>query len=88
MALFFFHLTECGSVTEDWEGREFPDLHAARIQAVASARDIMAHEILEGELCLSCHIDIAAESGEIFDRVVFSDAITVSGREDSVAGRQ
>ena len=81
MPVFFFHLTECGSVTEDWEGREFPDLDAARVEAIASARDVMAHEILKGELCLSCHIDIAARSGEVYDRVVFRDAISVSSRK-------
>lgn len=79
MKRFFFHLHECGDLTLDNEGREFPDMAAALIAATADARGLMAAEVLKGKLCLSCHIDVEdVESGERV-RLPFRDAVALSG---------
>jgi hypothetical protein len=79
MTHFFFHLSECGVVTKDYEGREMADLDAARRSALHDARDIMANELYEGRMCLSCHIDIVSAQGDPLLRVPFKDAITIIG---------
>ena len=45
MTCYFFNLHECGTVLEDEEGRELPDLDTARATAVADARAIMCAEV-------------------------------------------
>ena len=79
MPLYFFHLHECGIDLDDPEGRELMSLEAARTQAVAEARSIMASEVLEGRLCLACYIDITDTSRELLDTVAFRDVLTVTG---------
>jgi hypothetical protein len=79
MTHYFFHLDECGSVTEDLEGREMVDLDAARAAAIVAARDVMGGELARGVLCLACHIDIVDYEGQHLMRVLFSDAVRVTG---------
>ena len=79
MAIYYFNLHECGTPLLAEEGVEFPDLEAAREEAVRAARDVMASEMKEGRLCLSCCIMIEdAERVEIA-RVDFRDAVAISG---------
>jgi hypothetical protein len=78
--LLFFNLHECGADTIDTEGRGFLDLATARAMAVRDALSIMSHEVANGTLRLSCHIDIMDQSGNLVDRVMFSDALVVSGQ--------
>lgn len=79
MPLFYFHLHECGSVTLDDEGREFPDLAAAEEVATRDARSIMCGEVQEGRLCLACYIIIEDESRVEVRRVMFRDVLTITG---------
>ncbi len=80
MPLLWFNLSECGTLIADEEGREVLDLDAAWAIALTAARDIMAAEVKEGRLCLSCRIDITDEAGSIVATVPFSDAVTITGR--------
>jgi len=79
MALYYFHLHECGSVWQDDEGREFAGIDEAIAAATAGARDVMSHEIRAGKLCLSCYVEIAGLGGTEIARVPFRDAIKLSG---------
>ncbi len=79
MSRFYFHLDECGAICADEEGFELADIDAARVQAIAAARDIMCDEVSRGRLCLSCRIDVADESGAIVLVVPFKEAVTLSG---------
>lgn len=79
MPLFHFHLDECGTATQDADGSEYPDLAAARHAAIAAAREILCEEMKGGEICMSCHIDIADANGTRLERVKFSDAVKVVG---------
>jgi PAS domain S-box-containing protein len=49
MAYFFFDVLDGREVREDPEGQEFADLDAARAEAVASARDLVAYAIMRNE---------------------------------------
>jgi hypothetical protein len=79
MALYLFHLHECGTILHDAEGREAADLEAARGLAVETAREIMCDEIRHGRLCLSCKIEIMSEEGKPLLDVPFREAIEISG---------
>lgn len=74
-----FLLHECGTVTDDPEGREVVDLAAARAIAITAAREVMCSELGEGRLCLSCHIEVIGPDGARLLLVPFKDAVTISG---------
>lgn len=76
---YFFHLHECGKATWDEDGRELPDLQAAKAVAVEAAREVMCAEVAEGRLCLSCCIVICTEERQEVGRVPFRDAVEVVG---------
>lgn len=78
MALFYFHLHECGTVTEDHDGL---DTEVARVRTVAleNARDIMSAEVKAGKLCMACFIVIEDERHSEIMRVPFREAIELSG---------
>ncbi len=79
MAIYHLHLYECGDVTLGEEGADFPDANAARTAAVDAARDIMASEVLEGRLCLSCCIKVTDSVGVALCEVAFRDALQLTG---------
>ena len=79
MARYFFDLHECGTVLADHDGMEADHLAAARDIALAAARDVMCGEIGEGALCLSCFIEIRDDQRELLDRVMFRDAVQITG---------
>lgn len=79
MAHFYFDLHECGAPTMDPEGRDFATLDEARDAAIADARAIMCGEIDGGALCMACYIDISDASHVHLTRVLFKDAVEISG---------
>ena len=79
MPVYFFHLHECGTIIEDVDGVDVPDAAAARAVAIRAARDIMAGEIKDGKLCLSCSIVIESDDRTEIDRLLFKDAVKVVG---------
>ena len=79
MEYLHLHLVECGVTTRDEDGAIFADLDQAKRTAMSAARGIMSAEILEGRLCISCHIEIARAGGEALAIVRFDEAVTVTG---------
>ena len=79
MALYYFDLHECGSVTRDPEGREFATLAEAQASAVKDARAIMCAELTDGALCLSCHIAIRSGDDRPLGVIRFRDAVAMVG---------
>lgn len=79
MARFYLDLHECGSVLQDADGIDAESLDAARALALTSARDVMCGEISQGSLCLSCFIEICDDSHAMLERVMFRDAVAISG---------
>jgi hypothetical protein len=77
MPRYFFHLRNDLDVP-DPEGKELPDLDAARAQALAFAVDMAAASVLEHrKLNLQHRIDVEDETGAILLTVTFGDAITL-----------
>lgn len=79
MAKLYLDLHECGTVVSDDEGQDFPNLETARIKAVEAARGVMADEVLHGQLCLGCCIEIRDESGATVATILFRDVLKVTG---------
>lgn len=76
MPRFRFHLFN-DIETIDREGREFPDLAAARADAIVNARALMAAGITsKGEINLSHRIELEGDDGDI-ETVKFGDAVTI-----------
>jgi hypothetical protein len=75
MTRYFFHIRDGGVLIEDPDGTECEDVAAARIEALSSARDLLAerlrgHEVLDGQT-----IEIWSEDGTLVDVVLMRDAI-------------
>jgi hypothetical protein len=79
MARYHFHLHECGTVITDDEGLDKPDLESVRFEALMSAGEIMSNEVKKGKLCLSCHIEVEDEAGQVVLTLPFKEAVQVSG---------
>jgi hypothetical protein len=86
MNRFYFHLDECGVVTDDSEGLEVDSLEAAMVLARDGARDLMAADVHRGTLCLDSYI-VVEKSGAEVGRVYFSELLmlTVGGTGPSSA---
>jgi hypothetical protein len=77
MPRFFFHLVNATGHVRDEEGEEFPDIVAARENAVAGIRSIVSDECKAGRVDLRGRIEVARASGEVVQAVEFADAVEV-----------
>jgi hypothetical protein len=77
MTHYYFNLLD-GVRIDDEEGQDLPDDDAARIEAVRSARSIMADAVWTGRLPLDESIEIVAH-GKIVAVVPFTDAVSLPG---------
>jgi hypothetical protein len=79
MTKYFFHVHECGTVTEDRQGKILIDLASAFQVAIRQAWSTMALEVANGKLCLACHIEIEnADTGER-TKVPFRETLRLEG---------
>ena len=74
MPRFFFHLRD-GESAEDPDGMYLPDVRTARLEAIRSARDIMAEHVRRGKLDLSFSIEVTDEHGEPILAVPFREVV-------------
>lgn len=80
MARYYFNMYECGTqLVPDEDGIEVSGPEAIREQAVREARGVMAAEIMEGNLCLGCRIDVYNENRQLVLTLPFRDAVKLSG---------
>jgi hypothetical protein len=77
VSCFFFDLYDDVVVSDD-EGQDLPDLAAARITAIKSARQIACAQVLNGRLNLTHRIEVRDESGSVVTTVLFGDVIKVT----------
>ena len=77
MPRFFFHIRD-GESVDDPDGMYLPDTRSARMEAVRSARDIMAEDVRRGRLPLSSWIEVTDENGEAIFAVPFAEAVEIS----------
>jgi hypothetical protein len=77
MPLFYLHLHNSVGFVRDEEGRDFPDLAAARAEAIKSIRSLLAEDLRHGRLDLRGRLDVAGADGEILATVAFGEAVEV-----------
>jgi hypothetical protein len=72
MSRFYFHIHAGEQVLLDQEGTELRDTHAARQEALATARDILANAIRSGNENIPEAIVIADSEGRGLETVPFA----------------
>lgn len=77
MPHLFFHVREPGREALDNEGLDFATLDAARVDALAAARQIVSQQALAGYVDLRGRIDVQNEVGQPCLSVRFEDAVTL-----------
>lgn len=79
MVRYYFHLSLCGTEIRDGQGKSLIDTESAIQVALRQSWQIMAEEVAQGRLCLSCHIDVEnGETGEC-TRIPFREALRLTG---------
>ena len=77
MPRFYFHLLNDVDAPDE-EGKEFPDLDAAREHARRNIRFTAAESLKEqGRVVLSHRIQIEDGGGNVLDTVFFSDVVSI-----------
>ena len=77
MPIFYLHIRDGGELVEDPEGIDFPDLDAARREAVAAAREMLAEKILAGEEVDGQQIEICDDEGRLLAKVPFRETFSL-----------
>ncbi len=79
MTRYFFHVDACGNETTDVEGQALVDMASAMQAAMRLSWQLMAAEVSQGRLCLSCHVII--ENGATGDKTIvpFKETLRLSG---------
>lgn len=76
MPRYFFNVYD-NVVAPDDEGQELPNMQAARLYALAGARDIIAAQVKHGYMVRSHWIDVADDQGQVVMSVTFGDAVDI-----------
>ena len=76
MPRYFFNVYD-DVIADDEEGRELPNVAAARLEALRGARSLIADQVTHGYLVLSHWIDVLDEHGEKVLTVTFRDALDI-----------
>ena len=77
MALYYFHLRNHADVLLDPEGRELDDGRIAK-SALAEAREIIAADVLSGNVDLDQIIEVQNSHGAVVHSISFEDAVTIN----------
>lgn len=76
MARFFFHVRDGGDdVSRDTEGQEFPDLVAARREAINASREMLGERLLHGGSLNNRLIEISGTDGAVLAVVSAQDTL-------------
>lgn len=79
MPKFYFHLRNDIDVPDD-EGRDLPDLEAARDEAICLARFEISQAVTrDAKITLSHRIEIEDDDKQVVDTVWFRDVVAVEG---------
>lgn len=77
MPRFYFHMRSGEDFIEDPEGSDLPDLAAARAEASAAARELMADRIRNGHPADGHEFLIYDEDGKLIDTIPFRSVLRV-----------
>lgn len=75
MPRFYLHIRDGGRLIADPDGSDLPDLDAARAEALASAREILAEKVKVGGVLNGQRIEITDAAGAVLATVPFRDAM-------------
>ena len=75
---YFFHLHNDVDATDE-EGREFPDVEAARRAAEEDARQMAGESARAGHIDKAHYIEVFDEAGTALFRVTFGEVVTIIG---------
>lgn len=78
MPRYFFHIHNGTGLTEDQEGRELPDIAAAREEAVSGIRSIVSEEARGGQLDLAGRIEVFDAAGRAVLTLPFAEAFEIN----------
>jgi hypothetical protein len=73
---YFFHLHN-DIEAYDEEGRELPDIEAARDAAMAAARDMAAESVREGHLNLGHYVEVEDGHGTPVMKITFGEVVSI-----------
>ncbi|TWF47801.1 DUF6894 family protein [Neorhizobium alkalisoli] len=77
MPKYYFHIRDGQNLTLDPEGAEFENLEAARTEAINSARELLSHRILRGDVVDGQAFELTGEDGAVADVVRFKDVMRI-----------
>jgi hypothetical protein len=80
MAHYYFHLVNGGDSLIDPEGRDMTDASMIPAAALRDARNILSHDMLDGEINLGCAIEVRDDTGGLIYDLSFHDAVTIIDR--------
>ena len=80
MPRYFFHIREGSDLNRDGEGQDFANVEAARLEAIASVREIMGEKLLHGGALNHRSIEIADETGHVVDVINTRDVLLKNGQ--------
>ena len=73
---YFFHVRDTtGLLVEDPDGTELPNIAAARVEAAAAAREVMAEHIRKGEDVSGWRFEVTNERDQPVLSLLFRDAV-------------
>ncbi|MFC0193648.1 DUF6894 family protein [Aureimonas pseudogalii] len=72
---YFLHIWTGKTRIEDLEGAEYPDLAAARREAVRGVRDLLAERLKRGDVLDGQSIEICDENDRLVDTILFRDEL-------------
>lgn len=79
MPRYFLHIREHHEFIEDPDGADYPDLDAARAEAVHGARDILVEKLRRGDPLDGAAIEITDENGKVVETVPFRTVMNIPG---------
>lgn len=86
MPVFHLHIVTSDDLVPDKEGSVFPDLAAARDEAIRGARSLLSDEVLRGEMDLQQSIRIHDETGRHLVTVRFDEAVRLTSPDPDDTG--
>ena len=82
MPTFFFHICDGAGFCEDEDGRDLPDLAAAKKEAIRGLRDLVAGDVQAGQLNLTSFVEIEDENHNLLATLFLEDVLRIS-KEDT-----
>jgi hypothetical protein len=79
MARYHFHIHDGAGFVEDEEGRELPDLEAARREGLRGIRSIVSEDLMNGVLDLRGRLEVVDDAGHRVLTIPFAEAVDIRG---------